>query len=64
MAKENSRAGGEKTAYQSGINILPSLNAQIIACRRNHLLPTEAGVWSQVYRDMRLCKFCKTDIVD
>ena len=31
---------------------------------QNHRLPIEAGVRSQVLRDMRVCQFCKTDIGD
>ena len=31
---------------------------------RNHRLPIEAGVRFQVFRDMRVCRFCKTDIGD
>ena len=31
---------------------------------RNHRLPIEAGVRSQVLRDMRICQFCETDIGD
>ena len=46
------------------LNDLPDLLRKYFTkfrCRNQHL-PIEAGVRSQVLRDMRVCKFCKTDI--
>ena len=52
--------------FESYLNELPDLLRKYFTkfrCR-NHRLPIEAGVWSQVLRDMRICQFCETDIGD
>ena len=55
-----------KTTFglENYLNDLPDLLREYFTefrCR-NHHLPIEAGVRSQVLRDMRVCQFCKTDI--
>ena len=52
--------------FESYLNELPDLLRKYFTkfrCR-NHRLPIEAGVRSQVLRDMRICQFCETDIGD
>ena len=52
--------------FENYLNDLPDLLRKYFTkfrCR-NHRLPIEAGVRSQVLRDMRVCQFCKTDIGD
>ena len=52
--------------FESYLNELPDLLRKYFtkfSCR-NHRLPIEAGVRSQVLRDMRICQFCETDIGD
>ena len=52
--------------FESYLNELPDLIRKFFTkfrCR-NHRLPIEAGVRSQVLRDMRICQFCETDIGD
>ena len=52
--------------FESYLNELPNLHLKYFTkfrCR-NHCLLIEAGVRSQVLRDMRICQFCETDIGD
>ena len=52
--------------FENYLNDLPDLLRKYFTkfrCR-NYRLPIEAGVRSQVLRDMRVCQFCKTDIGD
>ena len=50
--------------YENYLNDLPDVLRKYFTTFRcqNHRLPIEAGVRSQVLRDMRVCQFCKTDI--
>ena len=52
--------------FESYLNELPDLVREYFTKFRcqNHRLPIEAGVRSQVLRDMRICQFCETDIGD
>ena len=52
--------------FEKYLNDLPDLWRKYFTKFRcpNHRLPIEAGVRSQVLRDLRACQFCKTDIGD
>ena len=72
---ENISQGGKCTVYriikttfgfENYLNTLPHLLRKYLTkfrCR-NHRLPIEAGVRSQILRDMRLCHFCQKGIGD
>ena len=72
---ESISQGGKCTVYriikttfgfENYLNTLPQLLRKYFTkfrCR-NHRLPIEAGVRSQVLRDMRLCHLCQKDIGD
>ena len=73
--QESISQGGKCTIYriikttfgfENYLNDLPDLLRKYFTKFRfrNHRLPIEAGVRSQVLRDMRVCQFCKTDIGD
>ena len=61
---ESISQGGKTFGFENYLDTLPQLLRKYLKkfrCR-NHRLPIEAGVRSQVLRDMRLCHLCQKDI--